>query len=197
MAPRVVFVKEIVPAPPSPGSPDRLRRELRRAPDARRDRTPPHGQAGTGRAAYVWKRAGRWESVEAEVEGPSVVRAEGTEEAFVTEHYWGYAGRPDAPTNEYAVLHPPWTVRRAVRARLDCDVAASTAANSLPPSQPSRFRIRRDGSDIVVRRGARSNRVLAPSPPPPPPASLPRDPSPAPPLLPIEEGGYFVGRRNR
>ena len=151
----VVFVKEIVPRAAIAWVARTVYGEKYVAFPMREEvDLPAAGEPGAGRAAYAWKRAGRWESVEAEVEGPSVVRAEGTEEAFVTDHYWGYAGREGATTVEYAVEHLRWTVRNAVRARLDCDVAALygpefAAALSAPPS--SAFVA--DGSEIVVRRG--------------------------------------------
>ena len=151
----VVFVKEIVPRAAIAWVARTVYGETYVSLPMREEvDLPTRGEPGVGRAAYAWKRDGRWESVEAHVDGPSVVRAEGTEEAFVTEHYWGYAGHAGSPTTEYAVEHPRWTVRNAVRARLDCDVAAlygrefADALSGLPSSA-----FVADGSDVVVRRG--------------------------------------------
>jgi Uncharacterized conserved protein (COG2071) len=44
----------------------------------------------------------------------------GSEEEFVSEHYWGYAGGRRG-TLEYRVEHARWPVRRGTRAELDCD----------------------------------------------------------------------------
>jgi hypothetical protein len=47
---------------------------------------------------------------------------EGSEEQFIVEHSWGYTRQRDGSTREYLVEHPPWRIRRARKASLDCDV---------------------------------------------------------------------------
>jgi uncharacterized protein YqjF (DUF2071 family) len=60
---------------------------------------------------YEWKRAGRWESLAARAVGEAVLADEASEEAFITEHYWGYTSHHGA-TTEYGVEHPKWRVCR-------------------------------------------------------------------------------------
>jgi hypothetical protein len=75
---------------------------------------------GPDEVEYRWRLRGRWQGLRADATGPAALPAPGSEEEFVTEHYWGYAtGRRG--TLEYRVEHPRWPVRRAGRAGLDCD----------------------------------------------------------------------------
>lgn len=57
-------------------------------------------------------------------EGDAILPADGAEQTFVSEHYWGYAARPGGRTFEYRVAHPRWRVQRASGAKLDADVRA-------------------------------------------------------------------------
>ena len=82
--------------------------------------------------------------------------AECSEEAFITEHYWGYTIQRDGRTAEYQVEHPRWPVVRATRASLDCDVRGvfgpEVAAFLRDP--PSSAFIA-TGSAVTVRHGVR------------------------------------------
>jgi uncharacterized protein YqjF (DUF2071 family) len=109
-----------------------------------------------GSVEYGWRHRGRWCSVRAKVSGASMPLVAGSEEEFITEHYWGYAAQRDGGTVEYRVEHPSWRVWAADEAVLDADVAALYGpafadALSAPPS--SAFVA--DGSPIVVRRARR------------------------------------------
>mgnify|MGYP006143686353 CR=1 FL=1 len=109
-----------------------------------------------GTVEYEWRSGGRWCGVRAAVNGPAGPLAEGSEEEFITEHYWGYARQRDGGTVEYQVEHPRWNVWRAESASLDCDVAALYGpgfAECL--SAPPRSALVADGSEIVVRKGRR------------------------------------------
>ncbi|MDB6172388.1 MAG: hypothetical protein JWL59_1699 [Chthoniobacteraceae bacterium] len=102
--------------------------------------------------SYSWKRAGRWESLEIKAAGQPQPIAAGSEEEFITEHYWGYTGRRGV-TSEFAVEHPRWNVWKGEESRLDADVAALYGGQfveslSAPPS--SAFIA--EGSSILVRQ---------------------------------------------
>jgi len=75
-----------------------------------------------GLAEYRWQAAGRPNVVAAEFAGQPQPLTTGSEEEFITEHYWGYVPQRDGSVLEYRVEHPPWRVWRATGARLDCDV---------------------------------------------------------------------------
>jgi uncharacterized protein YqjF (DUF2071 family) len=109
-----------------------------------------------GSVEYGWRTGGRWSSVRAEVRGPARPLAAGSEEEFITEHYWGYARQRDGGCVEYQVEHPRWNVWRAESAALDADVAALYGpAFAAPLSAAPRSALVADGSAIVVRQGRR------------------------------------------
>jgi uncharacterized protein YqjF (DUF2071 family) len=105
---------------------------------------------------YGWRRNGRREGLVARSIGASRELTEGSEEEFITEHYWGYTAQRDGGTVEYAVEHPRWSVRDAGEAHLDADVAALYGPSFEPflRGEP-RSAFVADGSPIVVRRGVR------------------------------------------
>ncbi|MFL5537710.1 MAG: DUF2071 domain-containing protein, partial [Longimicrobiaceae bacterium] len=109
-----------------------------------------------GLAEYAWRHGGRWNSLHARFSGAPGPLAAGSEEEFITEHYWGYAAQRDGGTVEYRVEHPSWRVWHADEAALDADVAALYGAEFAGPlaASPSSAFVA-DGSPIVVRRARR------------------------------------------
>jgi len=63
-------------------------------------------------AKYGWKMGGRWHTLSAAAYRPARAIAPGSEEEFVTEHYWGYTKRSDGSTSVYQVEHPRWETYR-------------------------------------------------------------------------------------
>lgn len=106
-------------------------------------------------AEYSWKRGGVWESIRVEAGGPLVVVREGSEEEFITEHYWGYTRLPDG-CGEYRVDHPRWSVRIARSATLEADVASlyGPAFVEALEGKPASAWIA-DGSRVTVSVGSR------------------------------------------
>lgn len=112
--------------------------------------------ADGGEAEYGWRFGGRWNTLAARFHGQPAVPAAGSEEEFITEHYWGYAAQRDGGTVEYRVEHPPWRVWTAAGARLDADVAALYGAGFAEPlAAPPSSAFVADGSPVVVRRARR------------------------------------------
>jgi uncharacterized protein YqjF (DUF2071 family) len=108
----------------------------------------------TGSVRYEWYHRGRWDCIRAQIEAEPAPVAAGSEQEFITEHYWGYVRQRDGSTMEYQVEHPPWRVWAAHSAQLDCDTA-SLYGNSLGAflqGAPASAFVA-DGSPIVVRRG--------------------------------------------
>lgn len=150
----VVFVKEIVPRMAIAAVARWIYNENYVALPMRH-RIDLSAQAG-GSVEYGWRTGGRWASVRAEVRGPARPLVEGSEEEFITEHYWGYAAQRDGGCVEYRVEHPRWNVWRAESASLDCDVAALYGPRFAEPlSAPPRSALVADGSPIIVRQGKR------------------------------------------
>jgi uncharacterized protein YqjF (DUF2071 family) len=106
--------------------------------------------------SYRWRGADGLATMKVRVAGePQAVR-EGSEEQFITEHYWGYAAQRDGTTVEYRVTHPSWRVWRAEQAEFSGDVDALYGREFAevllrPPS--SAFLA--DGSVVAVMRGRR------------------------------------------
>jgi uncharacterized protein YqjF (DUF2071 family) len=106
--------------------------------------------------AYEWRRAGRWERIELRAAGEPSPTAPGSEEEFITEHYWGYTRQRDGGTIEYRVHHPPWRVWRAAEARLECDIAALYGASFAEAlGAPPRSAFLAEGSAVEVFRPRR------------------------------------------
>ncbi len=73
---------------------------------------------------YEWKHGGRWNSLAATIQGEPALPAAGSQEEFITEHYWGYTAQRDGGTIEYRVEHPQWRAWQVKSATLDCDTAS-------------------------------------------------------------------------
>jgi hypothetical protein len=103
------------------------------------------------RIEYSWKRNHQWESVRATGVGPLGAIAVGSEEEFITEHYWGYNAQSREGC-EFQVEHPRWNIQQCTDYELDADVSklygnAFVESLSYPPS--SIFLA--EGSPIAVR----------------------------------------------
>lgn len=59
---------------------------------------------------YEWKHQGVWDSMEVKTGLTPVDMVAGSEEEFITEHYWGYTQLSDRMTSEYQIGHPRWQV---------------------------------------------------------------------------------------
>ena len=109
---------------------------------------------GGSSASYQWRRDGGWEGLTARFSGAPGLVAEESEHAFITEHYWGYAGGADRASLEYQVEHPRWRVWEASWAELRCDVRALYGAEFAEAlaGRPSTAFVA-EGSAVTVRRG--------------------------------------------
>ena len=83
----------------------------------------PVSEGGMVAAEYRWRHGGNWNSLRAEGKGRPQVPAEGSREAFFTEHYWGYAACK-GDTVEYRVEHDRWRVWPAASASFMGDMSA-------------------------------------------------------------------------
>ena len=63
-------------------------------------------------ARYAWNLGGRVHLLTAAGYVPAQEIVPGSEEEFVTEHYWGYTKRTDGGTSAYQVEHPRWQTYR-------------------------------------------------------------------------------------
>lgn len=69
---------------------------------------------------YRWKK-NRWNSLKVIADTkPSLIKA-GSEEEFITEHYWGYTRLSSQKTSAYEVEHPKWDVYQTNDYLVDVD----------------------------------------------------------------------------
>jgi len=105
---------------------------------------------------YYWTFRDAAQFVEISTRDEPYSFAEGSEEEFITQHYWGYSSQKDGGTVEYRVDHPAWCVWRAQSCRLECDVENfygkqfTKALNAKPSSA-----FLAEGSEITVYKGRR------------------------------------------
>jgi uncharacterized protein YqjF (DUF2071 family) len=150
----VVFVKEIVPRRAIAWVARTLYGENYVAlPMGHRDEI---GDRGRQRVEYSWRHAGSPCRLAVTIDGDAALPPEGSEERFITEHYWGYSTDRGGGTIEYRVEHPPWRVWRAGEAELECDVASFYGAEfGRPLARPPSSAFLAEGSEVVVRKGRR------------------------------------------
>lgn len=113
---------------------------------------------GDGKLAvsYRWRRAGAWAAMRVEAVGEPQPLVDGSEEQFITEHFWGYAAQKDGSTLEYRVSHPSWRVWTARRAGFSGDVEALYGPKlAAVLRQPPNSAFLAEGSPVTVRRGRR------------------------------------------
>ncbi|HKV08812.1 MAG TPA: DUF2071 domain-containing protein [Thermoanaerobaculia bacterium] len=149
----VVFVKEIVPRFAIAATARLLYGEKYVSMPMRHSITGDPSRGGM-LVAYGWQRRGRWNGLGGVVGGTAQDSAPGSEEEFITEHYWGYSSLRGGGTVEYRVEHPRWKVWSLERPVLDCDVAAlygERFATPLAGAPSSAFLA--DGSEVTVFQG--------------------------------------------
>lgn len=59
---------------------------------------------------YRWKYEDHWNHLRVICAKEALSIREGSEAAFITEHYWGYTRLGPKKTSEYEVVHPSWNV---------------------------------------------------------------------------------------
>ncbi len=105
---------------------------------------------------YEWREDAEWNRIRVRTIGEAQTPASGSEEEFITEHYWGYAAQRNGGSVEYRVEHPPWRVWQTSEIEYRCDVErvyGRQFVDCLRAKPASAFVA--DGSAIVVRKGVR------------------------------------------
>ena len=148
----VVFVKEIVPKWAIAWVARTLYNENYVSLPMRHRVVPPG--TGKGIAEYGWRLGGRWYRLASNIQGAPAIPPAGSEEEFITEHYWGYAMQRDRSSLEYQVEHPQWAVWAASEAVFEGDAGALYGPDFAPYlAGPPLSAFVAVGSPISVRRG--------------------------------------------
>lgn len=113
----VVFIREIVSKPALTFVANTLYRENYRTMPMRHSWTYI---ADSQHVEYQWKKH-RWNSFSVISETGKTEIIEGSEEEFITEHYWGYTRVDARRSSEYGVEHPRWEVYPVKSYSIDVD----------------------------------------------------------------------------
>ena len=121
----VTFIKELVPRRAIATVARLAYNEPYEAVPMRHSISRAHASALTPDSVeYSWRHGGRWARLSVRpIGGPSPIES-GSEEEFITEHYWGYTRQRDGSTVEYQVQHPRWRVWQVSAPRLEGDLAS-------------------------------------------------------------------------
>ncbi len=148
----VVFVRELVPRHAITLVANTVYRE--------NYRTVPmtHGWYETDdhlEVSYRWKQ-GHWQELRVRAEKDPVPITVGSNEEFITEHYWGYARYDEQQTNEYAVTHPRWQIYPVTdyTINVDCGAVYGPEFAHLTDTTPDSVFLA-EGSEIAVMEGVR------------------------------------------
>jgi uncharacterized protein len=153
----VVFVKELVPRAAIAMAARVLYGENYVAvPMSHRVTVAGEGDAAIRQVFYRWRFEGRDHEISLTARGDAREIAVGSQEEFITEHYWGCTRRRRGGTLEYQVEHSRWRAWTALEARLEGDTARLYGGGfarylKRPPS--SAFLA--DGSAVSVFKGVR------------------------------------------
>ncbi|EMI44823.1 YqjF family protein [Rhodopirellula sp. SWK7] len=151
----VVFVREVVPRFAIAAVARWIYKENYVSLPMRSTLTSPTPQSN-GQATYGWRHSGRWLTIGAEYTGDPFYPDSGSQEEFITEHYWGYSSKQNRGTIEYQVEHPQWRVWEATKINLDGDFAGFYGEQfAAPLSSPPCSAFVAEGSPVTVRQGQR------------------------------------------
>lgn len=113
----VVFIKEIVPKPGITFVADAIYKE--NYVTMPMDHLWQESETALN-VRYRWK-SGNWNSFALLASNALAAIREGSQEEFITEHYWGYAQASPVKTSEYEVAHPRWQVYPVKEYTIDVD----------------------------------------------------------------------------
>ena len=148
----VVFVKEIVPK----FAITLVANTLYGEPYATHPMRHRFGRAGqTQQIRYEWKVGPDWDYIEVDADQNGHALTPDSEEAFITEHYWGYTRRGAGRTSEYEVVHPAWQIYPVHRHAVRCSVAKLYGTDFAPFfDTPPVSVFLAEGSAVTIKSGA-------------------------------------------
>jgi uncharacterized protein YqjF (DUF2071 family) len=105
---------------------------------------------------YDWRHGRVWQSLAVEASPIAQPIEAGSEEEFITEHYWGYTKRRNGSTSAYEVRHPRWRVYPVLNHEIVADFGAlyGPAFAGLNGMQPASILLA-EGSEVSVLSGVR------------------------------------------
>jgi len=148
----VVFIKEIVPKPAMTIVANTLYGENYETMPTRHTWET---KGDTLTVEYEWKKE-NWNSLKVITDLQPVDITSGSEEEFITEHFWGYTKINATRTSEYEVEHPRWQLypTRVYSINVDFGKVYGPEFSYLKTETP-RSVFLAEGSEIIVRSGTR------------------------------------------
>ncbi|MBK7872339.1 MAG: DUF2071 domain-containing protein [Saprospiraceae bacterium] len=109
--------------------------------------------------SYDWKYRNKWHRLAVEADHQVQEMPMDSEEAFITEHYWGYTKTPRGSTIEYGVEHPRWRVHpvQSFDIEVDTNVIYGADFEHIAKQTPKSVFLA-EGSPIIVRQGRKISR---------------------------------------
>jgi hypothetical protein len=105
---------------------------------------------------YSWKVENDWNYIKAVARKETDALKAGSEEEFITEHYWGYTFISGSCTGQYEVAHPSWRIHQVTSYDIHCDAGKLYGPGFSDALQhPPRSVFLAEGSPIKVMKGAR------------------------------------------
>ncbi|RZL66872.1 MAG: DUF2071 domain-containing protein [Pedobacter sp.] len=146
----VVFVSEIVPKPAITFIANTVYKENYKTLPMKHSWLETNDQLAV---EYAWKTA-EWNKISVITNPQSVPIAVGSEEEFITEHYWGYTKIGVNRTSEYGVEHPRWETYPIKDYKIDVDFEKNYGKDFsfLKDVKPNSIMLA-EGSEIYVLKG--------------------------------------------
>ena len=148
----VVFIKEIVPRPALTFVANWMYGERYETMSMKHVWEKQHDKQIV---EYRWLK-NSWHKIRVESALNSVDINPGSEEEFITEHFWGYTKINDRATSEYQVEHPRWKVYPVINYQVDVDFGLiyGNKFSFLAHEKPASVFLA-EGSEITVRSGTK------------------------------------------
>ena len=148
----VVFIKEIVPKPAITFIANTIYKENYQTLPMKHVWIEQKHQLEVD---YLWKN-GTWNKFSVISAAVAEEITPGSEEEFITEHYWGYTKIGENKTSEYGVEHPRWEVYSVKDYTIDVDFGINYGSefDFLSQTKPDSVMLA-EGSEIRVMKGKR------------------------------------------
>jgi uncharacterized protein len=103
---------------------------------------------------YSWQSGTIRNRIALTVRGEPALPKLGSQEQFITEHYWGYTAQKDGGCSEYQVTHPAWKVCRGEKIVVEGNTENLYGGNlAAVLKDPPSSAFLADGSSVTVSRG--------------------------------------------
>lgn len=144
----VVFIKEIVPKPLITLVANSIYHEHYKTHKMKHDWTEDEKHK---LFEYQWKLKNKWQSISVKTAKHFTEIKEGSEEQFITEHYYGYTKHGNT-TFEYEVVHPSWRQLEVSDYNVNIDFEANYGAHFsvLKDATPTSV-ILAEGSEVSIK----------------------------------------------